>query len=153
MEHGNGRKLMDAFYAKYNIEELRRAATPAPRWAAGTARRSRAPADLKGLKMRLGGGLFGEAMAQAGRGAAEHARPARSTRRSRRARWTPTEFVGPYDDEKLGFNKVAPFYYYPGWWEGGAELEFFINAKAYDGLVGREQGHRRRRDGMWPRAT
>ena len=29
------------------------------------------------------------------------------------------EWVGPYDDEKLGFNKVAPFYYYPGWWEGG----------------------------------
>ena len=30
------------------------------------------------------------------------------------------EWVGPYDDEKLGFNKVAPYYYYPGWWEGGA---------------------------------
>jgi TRAP-type mannitol/chloroaromatic compound transport system substrate-binding protein len=42
------------------------------------------------------------------------------------------EFVGPYDDEKLGFNKVAPYYYYPGWWEGGADLEFFINNKAFD---------------------
>ncbi len=29
------------------------------------------------------------------------------------------EWVGPYDDEKLGFHKVAPYYYYPGWWEGG----------------------------------
>ena len=29
------------------------------------------------------------------------------------------EWVGPYDDEKLGFNKVAKYYYYPGWWEGG----------------------------------
>ena len=29
------------------------------------------------------------------------------------------EWVGPYDDEKLGFNKVAPYYYYPGFWEGG----------------------------------
>ena len=38
-----------------------------------------------------------------------------------------TEFVGPYDDEKLGFNKVAPFYYYPGWWEGGAMLHTLIN--------------------------
>jgi TRAP-type mannitol/chloroaromatic compound transport system substrate-binding protein len=45
-----------------------------------------------------------------------------------------TEFVGPYDDEKLGFNKVAPFYYYPGWWEGGAELEFFVGTKAYEAL-------------------
>ena len=45
-----------------------------------------------------------------------------------------TEFVGPHDDQKLGFNKVAPFYYYPGWWEGGAELGFFVNLKAYNAL-------------------
>lgn len=40
------------------------------------------------------------------------------------------EFVGPYDDEKLGWNKVAKYYYYGAWWEGGADLEFFINNKA-----------------------
>jgi TRAP-type mannitol/chloroaromatic compound transport system substrate-binding protein len=44
------------------------------------------------------------------------------------------EWVGPYDDQKLGFNKVAPFYYYPGWWEGGPQLDFFINQKAWDAL-------------------
>ena len=44
------------------------------------------------------------------------------------------EFVGPYDDAKLGFNKVAPYYYYPGWWEGGADLEFFINVKKFNAL-------------------
>jgi TRAP-type mannitol/chloroaromatic compound transport system substrate-binding protein len=44
------------------------------------------------------------------------------------------EWVGPYDDEKLGFNKVAPNYAYPGWWEGGPQLDFFINDKAYNGL-------------------
>ena len=44
------------------------------------------------------------------------------------------EWVGPYDDQKLGFNKVAPFYYYPGWWEGGPELDVFINQKAFDAL-------------------
>ncbi|MCZ2105055.1 MAG: ABC transporter substrate-binding protein, partial [Burkholderiales bacterium] len=38
---------------------------------------------------------------------------------------------GPYDDEKMGWNKVAKYYYYGGWWEGGADLEFFINNKAY----------------------
>ena len=32
------------------------------------------------------------------------------------------EWVGPYDDQKLGFNKIAPYYYYPGWWEGSAVL-------------------------------
>ena len=44
------------------------------------------------------------------------------------------EWVGPYDDEKLGFNKVAKFYYYPGWWEGGPALHFFNNTKKYDEL-------------------
>jgi TRAP-type mannitol/chloroaromatic compound transport system substrate-binding protein len=44
------------------------------------------------------------------------------------------EWVGPYDDQKLGFNKVAPFYYYPGWWEGGPQLDFFINQKAFEAL-------------------
>ncbi len=37
------------------------------------------------------------------------------------------EWVGPYDDEKLGFYKVAPYYYYPGWWEGGPTLHVFVN--------------------------
>jgi TRAP-type mannitol/chloroaromatic compound transport system substrate-binding protein len=37
------------------------------------------------------------------------------------------EWVGPYDDEKLGFYKVAKFYYYPGWWEGGAMLHNMVN--------------------------
>ena len=44
------------------------------------------------------------------------------------------EWVGPYDDEKLGFNKVAKFYYYPGWWEGGPELDLFVNTKAWADL-------------------
>ena len=45
-----------------------------------------------------------------------------------------TEWVGPYDDAKLGFNKVASNYYYPGWWEPGPQLSFMINKKAWDGL-------------------
>jgi len=44
------------------------------------------------------------------------------------------EWVGPYDDLKLGFNKVAPNYYYPGWWEGGPQLDIYVNTKAYEGL-------------------
>ncbi|MCO4746486.1 MAG: TRAP transporter substrate-binding protein [Proteobacteria bacterium] len=38
-----------------------------------------------------------------------------------------TDWVGPYDDEKLGFHKVAKNYYYPGWWEPGPSLSFFVN--------------------------
>jgi TRAP-type mannitol/chloroaromatic compound transport system substrate-binding protein len=44
------------------------------------------------------------------------------------------EWVGPYDDQKLGFNKVAPFYHYPGFWEGGPQLDALVNKAAYDKL-------------------
>jgi len=44
------------------------------------------------------------------------------------------EWISPYDDQKLGLNKVAPFYYYPGWWEGGPQLTLMVNQKAYDAL-------------------
>jgi TRAP-type mannitol/chloroaromatic compound transport system substrate-binding protein len=44
------------------------------------------------------------------------------------------EWVGPYDDEKLGFYKVAPYYYYPGWWEGGPTVHALFNKAAFDGL-------------------
>jgi len=44
------------------------------------------------------------------------------------------EWVGPYDDEKLGFNKVAPIYYYPGWWEGGPMLSVMPNLAAWEKL-------------------
>jgi hypothetical protein len=41
------------------------------------------------------------------------------------------EWIGPYDDQKLGFNKVAKFYYYPGWWEGGPQVTAYINSKKW----------------------
>ena len=44
------------------------------------------------------------------------------------------EWVGPYDDEKLGFNKIAPHYYYPGWWEGGPITMAFINLDKWNAL-------------------
>jgi hypothetical protein len=44
------------------------------------------------------------------------------------------EWVGPYDDFKLGFYKVAPWYGYPGWWEGGPQLSLYVNTKAWDAL-------------------
>jgi len=58
------------------------------------------------------------------------------------------EWVGPYDDEKLGFYKVAKYYYYPGWWEGGTALHFYINTdklaalpKAYQSLLTTAAGY------------
>jgi TRAP-type mannitol/chloroaromatic compound transport system substrate-binding protein len=132
MEHGNGRKLMDEFYAKYNILSMS-AGNTTTQMGGWYRKEIKSIADLKGLKMRMGGGLFGEAMAKLG--VVAQNMPAGEVYQSlEKGTLDATEFVGPYDDEKLGFAKVAPFYYYPGWWEGGAELEFFINTKAFEAL-------------------
>ena len=75
-------------------------------------------ADLKGLKMRIGG-FAGLVLSKLGvvpqQIAGGDIYPALEKGTIDAAEW-----VGPYDDEKLGFNKVAQYYYYPGWWEGGA---------------------------------
>jgi TRAP-type mannitol/chloroaromatic compound transport system substrate-binding protein len=132
MEHGNGRKLMDAFYAQYNIKSAS-AGNTGTQMGGWYRKEIKTVANLKGLKMRMGGGLFGEAMQKLGV-VAQNMPAGEVYQALEKGALDATEFVGPYDDEKLGFNRVAPFYYYPGWWEGGAELEFFINAKAYAAL-------------------
>jgi len=91
-------------------------------------------ADFKGLKMRLGGGVFGESMAKLGV-VAQNMPGGDVYQALEKGTLDAAEFVGPYDDEKLGFGKVAPYYYYPGWWEGGAELAYFINAKVFAALT------------------
>ena len=132
MEHGNGRKLFDKFCANYNIKSYS-AGNTGTQMGGWYRKEIKSVADLKGLKMRLGGGLFGEAMAKLG--VVSQNMPAGDVYQAlEKGTLDSTEFVGPHDDQKLGFNKVAPFYYYPGWWEGGAELEFFVNAKAYAAL-------------------
>jgi TRAP-type mannitol/chloroaromatic compound transport system substrate-binding protein len=88
--------------------------------------------DLKGLKMRIGG-FAGQVLAKLGlvpqQIAGGEIYPALEKGTLDAAEW-----VGPYDDEKLGFNKVAKFYYYPGWWEGGPALHTQVNKKAWDSL-------------------
>ncbi len=132
MEQGNGRKLMDEFYAQYNIVSMS-AGNTGTQMGGWYRKEIKTVNDLKGLKMRLGGGLFGETMAKLGV-VAQNMPAGEVYQALEKGTLDATEFVGPFDDEKLGFNKVAPYYYYPGWWEGGAELEFFINKKAYDAL-------------------
>ena len=88
--------------------------------------------DLKGLKMRIGG-FAGKVMEPLGlvpqQIAAGDIYPSLEKGTIDAAEW-----VGPYDDEKLGFVKVAPYYYYPGFWEGGPTLSVMFNKAAYDGL-------------------
>ncbi|MEC9046784.1 MAG: TRAP transporter substrate-binding protein DctP [Planctomycetota bacterium] len=89
-------------------------------------------ADLKGLRMRIPG-LGGKAMDRLGVSvqnlAAGDIYPALE-----RGAIDATEWVGPYDDEKLGFFEIAKNYYYPGWWEPGPSLSFMVSQAAYDAL-------------------
>ena len=130
--HGNGGKLLNEFFAKYNFRTMS-AGNTTTQMGGWYRKEIKSVADLKGLKMRLGGGIFGEAMAKLG--VVAQSLPAGDIYQAlEKGTLDAAEFVGPYDDEKLGFNKVAPYYYYPGWWEGGADLEFFINNKKYEAL-------------------
>ena len=124
-----------------------RAATPAARWAAGTARRSRRSPTSRASRCASAASPAW-CMAKLGVVPQQIAGAATSIRRSRRARSTPPSGSGPYDDEKLGFNKVAKYYYYPGWWEGGPMLHMFINdeevERAAEGVPGGARGGLRR---------
>jgi TRAP-type mannitol/chloroaromatic compound transport system substrate-binding protein len=87
---------------------------------------------MKGLKMRIGG--FGGKVLERMGSVPQNIPGGEIYQALEKGTIDAAEWVGPYDDQKLGFNKVAPFYYYPGWWEGGPELDVFINNKAYEGL-------------------
>ena len=100
-------------------------------------------ADMKGLKFRIGG-FAGKVLERIG-GVPQNIPGGEIYQALEKGTIDAAEWVGPYDDQKLGFNKVAPYYYYPGWWEGGPQLDFYVNTKAYDGAVGRVQGDRRER--------
>ena len=129
--HGGGQALMNDFYKKYNIYSIPGGNTGCQ--MGGWFRKEiKTIADLQGLKMRIGG-FAGQVLQKLGvvpqQVAGGDIYPALEKGTIDAAEW-----VGPYDDEKLGFNKVAPFYYYPGWWEGGAMLHFFINQAKWDAL-------------------
>jgi TRAP-type mannitol/chloroaromatic compound transport system substrate-binding protein len=131
MYQGGGMALMREFYAGYNIVHIPAGNTGAQ--MGGWFRREiRTVADLKGLKFRVGG-LAGRVLAKLGvvptQIAAADIYPSLE-----RGQIDAAEWVGPYDDEKLGFHKVAKNYYYPGWWEGGPELDLFINREAWEAL-------------------
>ena len=132
MLHGNGRKLMNEFYANYSMISFAGGNT-GTQMGGWFRKEIKSIADFKGMKMRLGGGLVGEVMQKLG--AVPQSLPGGEIYQAlEKGTIDAAEWVGPYDDQKLGFNKVAPFYYYPGWWEGGPEVDFYINQKAFDAL-------------------
>src|SRR6184192_633364 len=131
MYHGGGLQLMREFYKGYNIINFPAGNTGAQ--MGGFFRKElKTVADMKGLKMRIGG-FAGTVLQKLGLipqqipGGDIYPALEKGT-------IDATEWVGPYDDEKLGFYKVAKYYYFPGWWEGGTALHFFINSDKWDAL-------------------
>ena len=128
---GGGQDLLNEFYAKYGIYSLVCGNTGCQ--MGGWFRKEiHTVADMNGLKMRIGG-LAGTIMARLGvvpqQIAGGDIYPALEKGTIDAAEW-----VGPYDDEKLGFYKVAPYYYYPGFWEGGTALHVFVNTAKWAAL-------------------
>nr|WP_297352006.1 TRAP transporter substrate-binding protein [uncultured Caldimonas sp.] len=131
MYDGNGLKLMREFYAQYNIVNFPMGNTGAQ--MGGWYRKEiKTLADMKGLKMRIGG-FAGRVLERLG-SVPQNIPGGEIYQALEKGTIDAAEWVGPYDDQKLGFNKVAPFYHYPGWWEGGPQLDLYINNKAYEGL-------------------
>ena len=132
MYEGNGLKLMREFYAGYGMISFPGGNTGAQ--MGGWYRKEiKSVADIKGLKMRIGG-FAGKVLERMG-GVPQNIPGGEIYQALEKGTIDAAEWVGPYDDQKLGFNKVAPHYYYPGWWEGGPQLDFMINQKAYDALT------------------
>jgi TRAP-type mannitol/chloroaromatic compound transport system substrate-binding protein len=133
MYEGNGLKLMREFYNGYNFINF-------PGGNTGTQmggwfrKEIKTLADMKGLKFRIGG--FGGKVIERIGGVPQNIPGGEIYQALEKGTIDAAEWVGPYDDLKLGFNKVAPNYYYPGWWEGGPQLDIFVNNKAYNGLSG-----------------
>jgi TRAP-type mannitol/chloroaromatic compound transport system substrate-binding protein len=131
MYYGGGIDLMNEFYATQNLYGLPCGNTGAQ--MGGWFRREiKSVGDLQGLKYRIGG-FGGKVIAKLGvvpqQIAGGEIYPALEKGTIDAAEW-----VGPYDDEKLGFHKVAPFYYYPGWWEGGAMLHVMMQPEKWEEL-------------------
>ncbi|NES99520.1 MAG: TRAP transporter substrate-binding protein [Sphaerospermopsis sp. SIO1G1] len=129
--YGGGLEAIRKIYADFNIINF-------PGGNTGTQmggwfkKEIKSVADLKGLKMRIPG-LGGEVMSSLGLnvqvlpGAEIYLALDRGT-------IDAAEWVGPYDDEKLGLHQAAQFYYYPGWWEPGATLDVLVNLDAWNKL-------------------
>jgi TRAP-type mannitol/chloroaromatic compound transport system substrate-binding protein len=131
MEFGGALDLANAFYKKYNYVAFP-AGNTGCQMGGWFRKEIKTVDDVKGLKFRIAG-FAGQIFARMGAVpqvvAGGDIYPSLEKGTIDAAEW-----VGPYDDEKLGFYKVAKYYYYPGWWEGGAMLHNFINLDKWNAL-------------------
>ncbi len=128
---GGGLELFREFYKGYNIHQVPCGNTGAQ--MGGWFRKEiKSVKDMKGLKFRIGG-MAGKVVEKLG--AVPQLIPGGDIYPAlEKGTIDAAEWVGPYDDEKLGFNKIAKYYYYPGWWEGGPQLDAYFNIGEWNKL-------------------
>jgi TRAP-type mannitol/chloroaromatic compound transport system substrate-binding protein len=128
---GEGAKIMDDFWRKHNIKGFLCGNT-GTQMGGWFRREVNSVADMQGLKIRMAG-FAGQIVARLGATPVQIAGGDVYTSLER-GTIDAAEWIGPYDDQKLGFVKVAPYYYYPGWHEGSGTAQMFINQQKWDEL-------------------
>jgi TRAP-type mannitol/chloroaromatic compound transport system substrate-binding protein len=127
LHYGGGLELWRELYAPFGVVPFAGGSTGV-QMAGWFNRELRSAADLKGLKMRIPG-LAGEVFNASG-GTAVRIAGGEVYTSMQTGVIDAVEWVGPYNDRTLGLNQVADYYYYPGWHEPGAMLEFIVNERA-----------------------
>jgi TRAP-type mannitol/chloroaromatic compound transport system substrate-binding protein len=133
MYDGNGLKLTREFYSNYGITNFPMGNTGA-QMGGWWRKEIKSLADIKGVKFRTGG-FSGKVFERIG-GVAANIPGGEIYTALEKGTIDAAEWVGPYDDQKLGFQKIAKYYAYPGYWEGGPQLDLHVNTKAYEALSG-----------------
>jgi len=128
--HGGGMELMNSVYSKYGIMSFPGGNT-GNQMGGWFRKEINSVEDLQGLKMRIPG-FAGEVLAKLGAKPTNIPSGELYTSLERNT-IDALEWVGPSLDLRMGFHKIAP-YYYTGWHEPGTELQFMVNQKAYDAL-------------------
>jgi len=128
---GGGRELMREFFDGYNAVTFP-AGNTGVQMGGWFRKEIKTLDDIKGLKMRIAG-IGGQVFAKLG-AVPQQIAGGEIYPSLERGTIDAAEWVGPYDDEKLGFYKVAPFYYYPGFWEAGTQISLLVNKQHYEGL-------------------
>ncbi|PCJ45819.1 MAG: ABC transporter substrate-binding protein [Moraxellaceae bacterium] len=131
LSYGGGIELWRDLYDEFNLIPFVGGSTGV-QMAGWFNKEINSVADLKGLKMRIPG-LAGEVLQRLG-GIPVTLPGGEIFTALQTGSIDATEWVGPYNDLTFGLHKAAKYYYYPGWHEPGAMLEFIVNKDAWNTL-------------------
>jgi TRAP-type mannitol/chloroaromatic compound transport system substrate-binding protein len=131
LTQGGGNELAAELYRDYNVVGIPFGDTGV-QMGGWFRKEMRSLEDLAGLKFRISGfagHVFSRMGASPTQIAGSDIYPALE-----RGTIDAAEWIGPYDDEKLGFARIAKYYYAPGFWEGSSRGVFMVNIRAWESL-------------------